>query len=83
MGAPRDLAARNLAGHADNRGCEAEEFPPPPYRTEQVARRWGVPEQAITSALRAGVLKGFKLQKIWLIPRENVHAFERGEIAAA
>jgi len=51
----------------------------PPFRTHQLAKRWDVPEQAVTAVLRSGRLRGFKLQKVWLIPRENVERFERGE----
>jgi hypothetical protein len=82
MTASRTQQTQSPGDLADTHGCATEEYPPPPYRTDQLARRWGVPEQAITSALRRGVLKGFKLQKIWLIPRENAHALERGERAA-
>jgi len=52
----------------------------PPYRSEELARRWGVADQTVTAALRSGRLRGFKVGgKIWLIPRENVERLERGE----
>lgn len=54
----------------------------PPYRVEEVARRWGVAEATVTAALRAGRLQGFQLQKIWLIPRASVARVERGDEAA-
>jgi hypothetical protein len=52
-----------------------------PFRPHELAARWGVNEQTITAALRAGRLQGFKLQKLWLIPRRVVERIESGEPA--
>ena len=76
MGISRNATARNLAGLID------QPEPLPPFRPHDLARRWGVPEQTICALLRSGRLRGFKLQKLWLIPRKNVEAYERGEVAA-
>jgi excisionase family DNA binding protein len=48
-------------------------------RPDELARRWRVHEQTVTAMLRSGRLRGFKLQKLWLVPRENIERFERGE----
>jgi excisionase family DNA binding protein len=58
---------------------------PPPYRTIEVAERWGVAEQTVTAACRRGRIPGaFKVGgKLWLIPRASVAAVERGETAPA
>ena len=77
MGVSRHASARYLAGHSDQREAE-----PPPYRPADIAMKWGVPEQTVCALLRSGRLRGFKLQKLWLIPRANVEAYERGEVAA-
>ena len=78
MGISRDITGRGFAGPADNQGRGGENALPP-FRAHELARRWGVPEQSVTAVLRSGRLRGFKLQKIWLVPRENVERFERGE----
>lgn len=52
-----------------------------PLRPAELAARWGVNEQSITAALRAGRLQGFKLRKLWLIPRRVVERIEAGEAA--
>jgi excisionase family DNA binding protein len=78
MGAPRHLSSRNLARLTD----DIDQHEPPPFRSHDVARRWGVPEQTICALLRSGRLRGFRLKRQWLIPRANVEAYERGEAAA-
>jgi excisionase family DNA binding protein len=44
----------------------------PPYRVNQVARKLGVSNRAVLDALKSGRLSGFKLNRMWLIPREGV-----------
>jgi excisionase family DNA binding protein len=50
----------------------------PPFRPDQLAQRWGVREQTVTAMLRSGRLRGFKLQKLWRVPRKNVELLEDG-----
>jgi excisionase family DNA binding protein len=52
----------------------------PSFRPDELAQRWRVHEQTVTAMLRSGRLRGFKLQKLWRVPRENVELLERGEI---
>jgi excisionase family DNA binding protein len=54
---------------------------PPPYRVGELAARWGVSDETIKDALRAGRLRGFRLNRVWLIDRESAHQLERGEAA--
>jgi len=44
---------------------------PPPYPSDET----------IKDALRAGRLRGFRLNRVWLIDRESAHQLERGEAA--
>jgi excisionase family DNA binding protein len=80
MGTGKHVTARNLAGLTDN--TEDDHEPPPPFRSHDLARRWGVPEQTICALLRSGRLRGFRLKRQWLIPRANVEAYEKGDAAA-
>ena len=50
--------------------------PAKPYRVQDLAQRWGVSPKAIRDALDAGALRGFRLQRMWLIPAEEVAARE-------
>ena len=54
-----------------------------PYRSSDLARRWGVSPQAVVAAIKSGRLEGFQLQRIWLITPESVDRFERGEAPPA
>jgi excisionase family DNA binding protein len=45
---------------------------PPPYRVGEVARQLGVSNKAVLDALKRGRLSGFKLNRMWLIPRDAV-----------
>jgi len=53
-----------------------------PYRSSEVARRWGVSPQAMVAAIKSGRLEGFQLQRIWLISLESVERVDRGEVSA-
>jgi len=50
----------------------------PPYRVAQVAEKWDVSEKAVLDALKRGRIPGFKLGRMWLIPRESVDRLSRG-----
>jgi predicted transcriptional regulator len=49
-----------------------------PYRSSEIAQRWGVSPQAVVAAIKSGRLDGFQLQRIWLITPESVERVERG-----
>jgi hypothetical protein len=51
----------------------------PPYRTGELAKRWGCSTQSIVAAVKSGRLDGFQLRRIWLIRPESVERLERGE----
>jgi len=44
----------------------------PPYRVGEVARQLGVSNKAVLDALKRGRLSGFKLNRMWLIPRDAI-----------
>jgi excisionase family DNA binding protein len=44
----------------------------PPYRVREAAEKLGVSTKAILGALKTGRLPGFKLNRVWLIPRAGV-----------
>jgi excisionase family DNA binding protein len=50
----------------------------PPFRPDELAARWRVHGQTIRALLRSGRLRGFRVHKLWLIPREVVAEVERG-----
>jgi excisionase family DNA binding protein len=52
----------------ENRVKEA----PPPYRVRQAARKLGVSNKTILDALKNGRLAGFRLNRMWLIPRDEI-----------
>jgi len=43
----------------------------PPYRVSEVARKLGVSTRVVLVALKSGRLAGFRLNRMWLIPRDN------------
>jgi excisionase family DNA binding protein len=45
---------------------------PPPYRVGEAARRLGVSNKTVLDALKGGRLSGFKLNRMWLIPRDAI-----------
>jgi excisionase family DNA binding protein len=53
-------------------GSENEMVERPPYRVSEAARKLGVSNRAILDALRSGRLTGFKLNRMWLIPRGQI-----------
>lgn len=55
----------------------------PPYRVSQVAVRLGVSNKAVLDAIKSGRLRGFKLNRMWLIPRESVDRLSAGASPAA
>jgi excisionase family DNA binding protein len=44
----------------------------PPYRVSQAARKLGVSNKAVLDALKSGRLVGFRLNRMWLIPRAEI-----------
>jgi excisionase family DNA binding protein len=50
----------------------------PPYRVHEVAEKWNVSDKAVLEALKAGRLRGFRLNRMWLIPPEAVDRLEAG-----
>ena len=44
----------------------------PPYRVSQAARKLGVSNKAVLDALKSGRLTGFRLNRMWLIPRDEI-----------
>jgi excisionase family DNA binding protein len=44
----------------------------PPYRVSEVARKLGVSNKAVLDALKSGRLAGFRLNRMWLIPRDEI-----------
>ena len=49
-----------------------EEALSPPYRVSQAAKKLGVSKKAILDALKNGRLVGFRLNRMWLIPRNEI-----------
>jgi hypothetical protein len=45
---------------------------PPPYRVGEVVPQLGVSNKAALDALKRGRLSGFKLNRMWLIPRDAI-----------
>jgi excisionase family DNA binding protein len=50
----------------------AGEGTPPPYRVGQVARKLGVSNKVVLDAIKRGRLSAFRLNRMWLIPRDAV-----------
>jgi hypothetical protein len=55
---------------------------PPPHRVEELATAWGVSDDSIRDGLRSGRIRGFRLNRIWLIPHAEKLRIEQGETAA-
>jgi excisionase family DNA binding protein len=53
-------------------GAVQSEGGDPPYRVGQVARMLGVSSKLVLDALKSGRLSGFKLNRMWLIPRDGI-----------
>jgi excisionase family DNA binding protein len=51
-----------------------DEATAPPYRVSQAARKLGVSNKAVLGALKSGRLTGFRLNRMWLIPRAEIDA---------
>ena len=51
----------------------------PPHRVEALATEWGVSSDVIRDALRNGRIKGFRVNRLWLIPHAEKLRVERGE----
>jgi excisionase family DNA binding protein len=64
---------------SENRVEEAS----PPYRVSQAARKLGVSNKAILDALKNGRLAGFRLNRMWLIPRDAIDRLGSGGSQAA
>jgi excisionase family DNA binding protein len=62
------LMRQSVVTASENRVEEA----PPPYRVRQAARKLGVSNKAILDALKNGRLAGFRLNRMWLIPRDEI-----------
>jgi excisionase family DNA binding protein len=45
----------------------------PPYRVGEVARQLGVSNKAVLDALKRSRIPGFKLNRMWLIPRDAIN----------
>jgi excisionase family DNA binding protein len=60
-----------------------EEATLPPYRVRQAARKWGVSNKAVLDALKSGRLVGFRLNRMWLIPRDEIDRLGAGGSQAA
>jgi excisionase family DNA binding protein len=51
---------------------------PPPYRVGEVARQLGVSNKVVLDALKRGRIPGFKLNRMWLIPRDAIDRLGEG-----
>jgi excisionase family DNA binding protein len=49
-----------------------EQASAPPYRVNQAAEKLGVSKKAVLDALKSGRLAGFRLNRMWLIPRDKI-----------
>jgi hypothetical protein len=56
---------------------------PPPYRVEALADEWQVSADLIRDGLRTGRIKGFRINRMWLIPHAEKMRIESGEAASA
>jgi excisionase family DNA binding protein len=54
----------------------------PPYRVSEVARKLGVSNKAVLDALKSGRLAGFRLNRMWLVPRDAMDRLRAGASAA-
>ena len=55
----------------------------PPYRVRDVARKLGVSNKAVLDALKSGRLAGFRLNRMWLVPRDAIDRLGGGGNAGA
>jgi excisionase family DNA binding protein len=51
-----------------------------PYRVREAAKRLGVSDKAVLDALKSGAIAGFRMKRMWLIPR---HVIDRMSGASA
>lgn len=56
-----------------------EEATPPPYRVRQAAKKLGVSNRVVLDALKSGRLVGFRLNRMWLIPRREIDQLDGGQ----
>jgi hypothetical protein len=56
---------------------------PKPFRPDELAQRWDVPEQTITANLRKKVIRGFQIGKLWRVWPQEVERIEAGGAAPA
>jgi len=54
---------------------------PHPHRVEELAHEWGCSAGLIRDGLRSGRIKGFRINRMWLIPHAEKIRIESGEPA--
>jgi hypothetical protein len=51
------------------------------HRVEDLADEWGVSADLIRDGLRSGRIKGFRINRLWLVPHAEKVRIESGEPA--